>query len=178
MLVWMTMALMTGAAALAVLWPLARPQRTGDSAPDGPDAAFYRAQLTEIERDAARGLKKGSAVRGIVRLQKVQGQQLAGRAALRAGFARVSIEGADVLTERPPSVQAGTATIYPPPGSFLQASAEAEAEMERIVREHLKFASRVADLFSGCGTFALRLAAESSVLAAEGNAAAIEALYS
>jgi cytochrome c-type biogenesis protein CcmH len=56
MLVWMTMALMTGAAALAVLWPLARPQRAGDSAPDGPDAAFYRAQLTEIERDAARGL--------------------------------------------------------------------------------------------------------------------------
>jgi HJR/Mrr/RecB family endonuclease len=32
-------------------------------------------------------------------------------------------------------VQAGTATICPPPGSFLQASAEAEAEMERIVNE-------------------------------------------
>ncbi|MFZ4534455.1 MAG: c-type cytochrome biogenesis protein CcmI, partial [Alsobacter sp.] len=56
MLVWITMALMTGAAALAVLWPLARPQRAGDSAPEGPDAAFYRAQLGEIERDAARGL--------------------------------------------------------------------------------------------------------------------------
>jgi 23S rRNA (uracil1939-C5)-methyltransferase len=66
--------------------------------------------------------------------------------------------------------------LLPPPGSFLQASAEAEAEMERIVREHVKFASWVADLFSGCGTFALRLAAEASVLAAEGNAAAIEAL--
>lgn len=97
-------------------------------------------------------------------------------AALRAGFGRVSIEDADVLTERRPSLPAGSANLYPPPGGFLQASAEAEAEMERIVREHLKFAARVADLFSGCGTFALRLAAEASVMAAEGNAAAIEAL--
>ena len=58
----------------------------------------------------------------------------------------------------------------------LRALQEAEAAMERIVREHLKFAASVADLFSGCGTFAVRLAAESSVLAAEGNADAIEAL--
>jgi 23S rRNA (uracil1939-C5)-methyltransferase len=100
----------------------------------------------------------------------------ASSAALRAGFARVSIEGADVLTERRPSLPAGAANLLPAPGGFLQASAEAETEMERIVREHLKFAVSVADLFSGCGTFALRLAAEASVLAAEGNAAAIEAL--
>jgi 23S rRNA (uracil1939-C5)-methyltransferase len=100
----------------------------------------------------------------------------AASAALRAGFARVSIEGADMLTERRPSLPAGGASLYPPPGGFLQASAEAEVEMERIVREHLKFATSVADLFSGCGTFALRLAAESSVLAAESNAAAIDAL--
>lgn len=96
--------------------------------------------------------------------------------ALRAGFARASIDGSDMLTERRPYIPAGAANLLPPPGGFLQASAEAEAEMERIVRDHLKFASRVADLFSGCGTFALRLAAEASVLAAEGNAAAIEAL--
>ncbi len=115
-------------------------------------------------------------ITGLAKDVKALARAEATSAALRAGFARVSIEGADVLTERPPSLQAGTATMYPPPGSFLQASAEAEAEMERIVREHLKFALRVADLFSGCGTFALRLAAESSVLAAEGNAAAIEAL--
>lgn len=100
----------------------------------------------------------------------------AASAALRAGFTRMSIEGGDVLTDRRPSLPAGAANLMPPPGGFLQASAEAEAEMERIVREHLKFSSRVADLFSGCGTFTLRLAAESSVLAVEGNAAAIEAL--
>jgi len=115
-------------------------------------------------------------VTGVAKDVKALARAEAAGAALRAGFARVSIEGADVLTERRPSLPAGAASLLPPPGGFLQASAEAEAEMERIVREHLKFASSVADLFSGCGTFALRLAAEASVLAAEGNAAAIEAL--
>jgi 23S rRNA (uracil1939-C5)-methyltransferase len=115
-------------------------------------------------------------VTGLAKDVKAPARAEAASAALRAGFARISIEGADVLTERRPSLPAGSAQLFPPPGGFLQASAEAEAEMERIVREHLKFAATVADLFSGCGTFALRLAAESSVLAAEGNAEAIEAL--
>ncbi|MEQ9506144.1 MAG: hypothetical protein RLO80_07710 [Hyphomonas sp.] len=115
-------------------------------------------------------------ITGLAKDVKALARAEAASAALRAGFARVSIEGVDVLTERRPSLPAGAASLLPPPGGFLQASAEAEAEMERIVREHLKFASSVADLFSGCGTFALRLAAESSVLAAEGNAAAIDAL--
>lgn len=115
-------------------------------------------------------------ITGLAKEVKALARAEAMSAALRAGFARVSIEGADVLTERRPSLPAGAASLLPPPGGFLQASAEAEAEMERIVREHLKFAARVADLFSGCGTFSLRLASEASVLAAEGNAAAIEAL--
>jgi len=115
-------------------------------------------------------------VTGLAQDVKALARAQASSAALRAGFARVSIEGANVLTERQPSLPAGAARLFPPPGGFLQASAEAETEMERIIREHLKFAASVADLFSGCGTFALRLAAEASVLAAEGNAAAIEAL--
>lgn len=115
-------------------------------------------------------------ITGLTKDVKALARAEAASAALRAGFARVSIEDADVLTERRPSLPAGSANLLPPPGSFLQASAEAEAEMERIVREHLKFAVQVADLFAGCGTFTLRLAAEASVLAAEGNSAAIDAL--
>jgi 23S rRNA (uracil1939-C5)-methyltransferase len=115
-------------------------------------------------------------ITGLAKEVKALARAEAASAALRAGFARVSIEDADVLTERRPSLPAGAANLLPPPGSFLQASAEAEGEMERIVREHLKYAASVADLFAGCGTFALRLAAEASVLAAEGNAAAIDAL--
>ena len=97
-------------------------------------------------------------------------------AALRAGFARVSLENQDVLTERPPRVPVGAASLLPPPGGFLQASAEAEAEMARLVLAHLDGAKSVADLFSGCGTFALRLAERTPVYAAESGRAAIEAL--
>ena len=44
---------MTGLAALAAVWPLVRGARRGASVP--ADAAFYKAQLGEIERDVARG---------------------------------------------------------------------------------------------------------------------------
>jgi cytochrome c-type biogenesis protein CcmH len=44
---------MTGLAALAAVWPLIRGARRGASVP--ADAAFYKAQLGEIERDVARG---------------------------------------------------------------------------------------------------------------------------
>ena len=52
MMLWLVMALMTAAAILAVLWPLARraPLRAGS------DVAVYRDQLDEIERDRTAGL--------------------------------------------------------------------------------------------------------------------------
>lgn len=54
MAIWVVFALMTGAAVLAVLWPLSRV--SGRPREEGVDARFYRDQLTEIERDATRGL--------------------------------------------------------------------------------------------------------------------------
>jgi cytochrome c-type biogenesis protein CcmH len=53
MTLWFAIALMTVAAAFAVLWPLGRPGRTFRS---GSDVAVYRDQLEEIERDRAAGL--------------------------------------------------------------------------------------------------------------------------
>ena len=50
---WVVLAAMTGLAALAAVWPLVRGARRGASVP--ADAAFYKAQLGEIERDVARG---------------------------------------------------------------------------------------------------------------------------
>jgi cytochrome c-type biogenesis protein CcmH len=53
MTLWFVFALMTAAAIFAVLWPLGRhgqPQR------DGSEAAVYKDQLTEIDRDVAAGL--------------------------------------------------------------------------------------------------------------------------
>lgn len=57
MTIWIVFALMTGAVALAVLWPLARVRTApGGSAPGDEDLGFYRSQIDEIAREAARGL--------------------------------------------------------------------------------------------------------------------------
>jgi 23S rRNA (uracil1939-C5)-methyltransferase len=63
-----------------------------------------------------------------------------------------------------------------PPGVFLQATEQAEQAMAGLVTAHLGKAKRVADLFSGCGSFALRLAARAEVHAVENDAAALAAL--
>lgn len=53
MTLWFVLALMTAAAAFAVLWPLGRGTRP---TPDGSEVSVYRDQLAEVERDAAAGL--------------------------------------------------------------------------------------------------------------------------
>jgi cytochrome c-type biogenesis protein CcmH len=55
MLFWMIIAAMTGAAVLAVLWPLSRRRKVASSAREA-ELAVYRDQLAEIERDRERGL--------------------------------------------------------------------------------------------------------------------------
>ena len=94
----------------------------------------------------------------------------------RAGFARLAVEGEIVVEPRKPVVMFGTIAVEPPPGAFLQATAEAEDAMAALVGAHLQGAKRVADLFSGCGTFALRLAGGAAVHAVEADAAALAAL--
>lgn len=54
-----------------------------------------------------------------------------------------------------------------PAGAFLQATADGEAALVSAAREWLGDSRRVADLFSGLGTFAFALAGSSKVLAAE-----------
>jgi cytochrome c-type biogenesis protein CcmH len=53
MTLWFVFALMTAAAIFAVLWPLGR---RGQPQKDGSEAAVYKDQLTEIDRDVAAGL--------------------------------------------------------------------------------------------------------------------------
>jgi cytochrome c-type biogenesis protein CcmH len=53
MTLWIVFALMTAAAIFAVLWPLGRSNRPPR---DGSEAAVYRDQLTEIDRDVTAGL--------------------------------------------------------------------------------------------------------------------------
>lgn len=56
MLLWTAFALMTGAAILAVLWPLRVRREDGPASDAEADLAVYRDQLAEIDRDRAAGL--------------------------------------------------------------------------------------------------------------------------
>ena len=99
------------------------------------------------------------------------------RLATEAGFIRLAWDGETMLTERPPVLTLGTAHATPPPGAFLQATAEGEAALQASVAEALSSArGPVVDLFSGIGTFALPLAAERDVHAVEGEADMLSAL--
>lgn len=98
------------------------------------------------------------------------------RFAIGAGFARVSVDGETIVELAKPQILFDGAAIVPPPGGFLQAVAHAEQVMAERVLAHVGKAKRVADLFSGCGAFALRLARRAEVLALEGDAASVAAL--
>lgn len=100
----------------------------------------------------------------------------ASRFALSAGFARVSFDGEIVIEPKKPVMTAGEVVVMPPPGAFVQAVAHAENAMAMLVTDHLRKAKTVVDLFSGWGTFALRLARRSQVHAVEGDAPALAAL--
>ena len=76
----------------------------------------------------------------------------------------------------PPYQRFGKAQVVPPAGAFLQATAEGEAALLRAVKRAIGGASKVADLFSGCGTFALPLAETAEVHAVEGEKAMVAAL--
>ncbi|MHA3980001.1 class I SAM-dependent RNA methyltransferase [Halovulum sp. GXIMD14794] len=93
-----------------------------------------------------------------------------------AGIARLSWGDEIVALHRPPAQAMGRAQVVPPPGAFLQATAEGEAALVRAVREAVGGAKRIADLFAGCGTFALPLAEGAEVHAVEGEAAMTKAL--
>lgn len=54
MAIWLVLALMTGAAVMAVLWPLSRV--SGSEVGRDSDQRFYRDQIADIEADIARGL--------------------------------------------------------------------------------------------------------------------------
>jgi 23S rRNA (uracil1939-C5)-methyltransferase len=97
-------------------------------------------------------------------------------AAAVQNLARMTRHGEMIAQRRAPTLRTGIATVPLPPAAFLQATAEGEAMLSRLVLSACAGAGSVADLFSGVGPFALRLAEKARVFAADDDAAAIAAL--
>lgn len=92
------------------------------------------------------------------------------------GLARLTWEGTGVALRTMPMQRFGRALVAPPPGAFLQATAEGEAALLHAVTEAVGPARRIVDLFAGVGTFALPLTERAEVHAVEGEAAMVGAM--
>lgn len=92
------------------------------------------------------------------------------------GFARLTWNGETVALRTAPMQRFGRALVSPPPGAFLQATAEGEAALLQSVALAIGSAKKITDLFAGVGTFALPLAERAEVHAVEGEAAMTTAL--
>lgn len=115
------------------------------------------------------------AVRGSADPPPAARARLAALAA-RWELARLTLNGEPVAELRAPTLRMGKADLTPPPGAFLQATAEGEVYLWREARARLGKAKRVADLFCGVGPFALRLAELAGVHAFDSDGAAVAAL--
>ncbi len=114
-------------------------------------------------------------VRGSGALNSGRTTQLAG-VAEKHRLARITRHGELVAQSAQPLLKIGRTLVPLPPGAFLQATTEGEKALAKLVLDHVGNAKRVADLFCGIGTFALRLAERARVSAADSEASAIKAL--
>ena len=96
--------------------------------------------------------------------------------ATKLGLTRVSRHNETLVELARPIARFGKTTVTLPPEAFLQPTREGEAALQEFVLGALSGARHVADLFAGCGTFALRLAERARVHAVEIDAPMLEAL--
>jgi len=92
------------------------------------------------------------------------------------GLARLTWDGEPIVDIVAPFQMFGGIRVVPPAGAFLQATKEGEEALFSAVLETIAGAKHVLDIFSGCGTFALPIAANAEVHAVEGDAAMLKAL--
>ena len=96
--------------------------------------------------------------------------------ALEAGFLRLNIDDEILIERERPITLMDTIEVCLPPGAFSQATRTAQQSMMDLVKVHLKKCKFIADLFCGAGTFALPLAKQSKVYAAEFHAPSLTAM--
>jgi 23S rRNA (uracil1939-C5)-methyltransferase len=70
---------------------------------------------------------------------------------------------------RPPALRFADVAVTPPPDAFVQTTRHAEDVMTSFVAKALDGASRVVDLFAGCGTFTFPLAHSARVTSIDGD---------
>ena len=81
-----------------------------------------------------------------------------------------------VAERRAPEIDLAGVPALLPPGAFLQPSGEGQAHLIDLVSAACGESARIADLFAGCGTFALPLSRTARVHAVEGDAAMASAM--
>lgn len=91
-------------------------------------------------------------------------------------LSRLTRHGELVIQRTPPMIKIGRCMVTLPPGAFLQATAEGEAVLARLVEDAIPKAKAIADLFCGVGPFALRLAERARITAADSDTGAVSAL--
>jgi 23S rRNA (uracil1939-C5)-methyltransferase len=91
-------------------------------------------------------------------------------------LARLTRHGELITQQRTPTLRIGKANVSLPPAAFLQATEMGETTLAQLILAACAGARKVADLFAGVGPFALRLAEQASVLAADDDEPALSAL--
>jgi 23S rRNA (uracil1939-C5)-methyltransferase len=147
--------------ALAIAAKLAEPLEPGGKPLDLHFTATDGGLDVDIRGSGPLGPEPTAAIANIAREEKL---------------ARVTRHGEMVAQLREPFIKIGKANVVPPPGAFLQPTVAGEEMLARLVLESVGNAKRVADLFCGIGTFALRLAENAQVLAIDSDEDAIAAL--
>ena len=136
----------------------------------GSRKGVMRAAVTQARAGLDVAITGGKPLDAQLRMQLAQ---LAGQ----HGMARLTWDGDLIIEAEPPTQSFGAAQVAPPPGSFMQATADGEAALLGAVREILgSNIAKVVDLFSGCGTFTLPIAEQAEVHAVETDAPMLAAM--
>lgn len=102
--------------------------------------------------------------------------QLVHKTGAAANLVRLTWDAEQILANATPELGLGNTKINPPAGAFLQATRAGEHALLASVMSAVGSASHIADLFAGCGTFALPLAQTASVHAVENAPEMLDAL--
>lgn len=133
-------------------------------------------RTTELQLTITRSLAGADvAVQGGKSLDAMMRMEMA-RICEIHGFARLTWDNEAIVLRAAPMQRFGRALVAPPPGAFLQATAEGESALLQAVALAIGSARKVVDLFAGSGTFSIPLAERAEVLAVEGDATMTAAL--